>query len=70
METTIEHKKLNTAETTQLGIGAVMPRLFGIYTQDGLVELFWDEKKAEDKIPVYKKDHPYEVFWVEEVAVS
>ena len=25
METTIEHKKLNTAETAQLGIGTVMP---------------------------------------------
>ena len=63
-------KTLIQEQAAQLGIGAVMPRLFGIYTQDGLVELFWDEKKAEDKIPVYKKDHPYAVFWVEEVAVS
>lgn len=66
----MEHEKLNNQETAQLGIGAVMPRLFGIHTQDGLVELFWDEKKAEDKIQVYKKDHPYSVFWVEEVVVS
>jgi len=58
-------------ETAKLGIGAVMPRLFAITTQEGWNEMFWDKDKAQRKIDtIYKKDFPNEEFWVEEVRVS
>jgi hypothetical protein len=67
----MEHENLNNQETAQLGIGAVMPRLFAISTEEGWNELFWDIKKAEKKlIDEYKKDFPNTLFWIEEVFPS
>ena len=57
-------------ETKPLKQRAVMPRLFAVSTEEGINELFWSKKKAEEKLVIYAKEFPSTLFWVEEVFPS
>ena len=48
----------------------VMPSLFAVSTEEGINELFWSKKKAEEKFAIYVKEFPSTLFWVEEVFPS
>ena len=53
-----------------LTIPPVMPSLFAVSTEEGINELFWSKKKAEEKFAIYVKEFPSTLFWVEEVFPS
>lgn len=61
---------VNTSHEQALHKHGVMPSLFAVSTEEGINELFWSKKKAEEKFAIYVKEFPSTLFWVEEVFPS
>ena len=61
---------VNTSHEQALHKHGVMPSLFAVSTEEGINELFWGKKKAEEKFAIYVKEFPSTLFWVEEVFPS
>ena len=70
MENKLKNIQSSEQKTSELNVSDVRNRLFAVMT-DGFIilKLFWKKEDADKELETYRREHKYEMFYVDEVEV-